>query len=137
METGGLWPKHLKKGKIAVELSRRVCTNPQCQLSSFNSICPHCGSPTEIGSPGRKNINLSGMLRKASDNVSYRRVDEIKGVIGMISESKLPEPLEKGVLRAKNEVFTFKDATIRHDSTDLPLTHFIPKEIGVTVKKTT
>ncbi|OQD59897.1 DNA polymerase II, large subunit [Methanobrevibacter arboriphilus JCM 13429 = DSM 1125] len=124
-----------KKGKIAVELSRRVCTNPQCQLSSFNSICPHCGSPTEIGSPGRKNINLSGMLRKASDNVSYRRVDEIKGVIGMISESKLPEPLEKGVLRAKNEVFTFKDATIRHDSTDLPLTHFIPKEIGVTVKK--
>ena len=124
-----------KKGKIAVELSRRVCTNPQCQLSSFNSICPHCGSPTEIGSPGRKNINLSGMLRKASDNVSYRRVDEIKGVIGMISESKLPEPLEKGVLRAKNEVFTFKDATIRHDSTDLPLTHFIPKEIGVTVEK--
>lgn len=124
-----------KKGKIAVELSRRVCTNPQCQLSSFNSLCPHCGSPTEIGSPGRKNINLSGMLRKASDNVSYRRVDEIKGVIGMISESKLPEPLEKGVLRAKNEVFTFKDATIRHDSTDLPLTHFIPKEIGVTVEK--
>jgi len=124
-----------KKGKIAVELSRRVCTNPQCQLSSFNSLCPHCGSVTEIGSPGRKNINLSGMLRKASDNVSYRRVDEIKGVMGMISESKLPEPLEKGVLRAKNEVFTFKDATIRHDSTDLPLTHFIPSEIGVTVDK--
>ena len=53
----------------------------------------------------------------------------------MISESKLPEPLEKGILRAKNEVFTFKDATIRHDSTDLPLTHFIPKEVGVTVEK--
>ncbi len=124
-----------KKGKIAVELSRRVCTNPQCQLSSFNSICPHCGATTEIGSAGRKNINLSGLLRKASDNVSYRRVDEIKGVVGMISESKIPEPLEKGVLRAKNGVFTFKDATIRHDSTDLPLTHFIPKEVGVTVEK--
>ncbi|MBZ9571067.1 DNA polymerase II large subunit [Methanobrevibacter sp. TMH8] len=124
-----------KKGKIAVELSRRICTNPQCQLSSFQSLCPHCGSLTEIGSPGRKNINLSGMLRKASDNVGVRKVDEIKGVVGMISESKLPEPLEKGVLRAKNEVFTFKDATIRHDSTDLPLTHFIPKEIGITVEK--
>ena len=124
-----------KKGKIAVEISRRICTNPQCQLSSFQSLCPHCGSPTEIGSPGRKNINLSGMLRKASDNVKVRRVDEVKGVIGMISESKLPEPLEKGVLRAKNEVYTFKDATIRHDSTDLPLTHFIPKEIGVTIEK--
>ncbi|RBQ24180.1 DNA polymerase II large subunit [Candidatus Methanobinarius endosymbioticus] len=124
-----------KKGKISVKLSRRICTNPQCQISSFNSICPHCGSPTEIGSPTRKNINLSGMLRKASENVRHRKVDEIKGVVGMISESKLPEPLEKGVLRAKNEVFTFKDATIRHDSTDLPLTHFIPKEIGITVEK--
>jgi len=124
-----------KKGKIAVEISRRICTNPQCQLSSFQSLCPHCGSPTKIGSPGRKNINLSGMLRKASDNVGVRRLDEIKGVIGMISESKLPEPLEKGILRAKNEVYTFKDATIRHDSTDLPLTHFIPEEIGVSIEK--
>ena len=64
-----------------------------------------------------------------------RRVDEVKGVVGMISEAKLPEPIEKGILRAKHEVFTFKDGTIRHDSTDLPLTHFIPKEIGVTVEK--
>ena len=53
----------------------------------------------------------------------------------MISEDKFPEPLEKGILRAKNEVFTFKDATIRHDSTDLPLTHFTPKEVGVMVQK--
>ncbi len=53
----------------------------------------------------------------------------------MISEAKFPEPLEKGILRAKNGVYTFKDATIRHDSTDLPLTHFIPKEIGVTPQK--
>ncbi|MDR0900456.1 MAG: DNA polymerase II large subunit [Methanobrevibacter sp.] len=122
-----------KKGNLAVEISRRQCTN--CQISSFQSLCPHCGSPTEIGTPGRKNINLSGMLKKASDNIGVRRVDEIKGVVGMISESKLPEPLEKGILRAKNEVYTFKDATIRHDSTDLPLTHFIPKEIGVTIDK--
>jgi len=124
-----------KKGRIPVEISRRICTNADCQLSSFQSLCPHCGAPTKIGAAGRKNINLSGMLRKASDNVGVRRLDEIKGVVGMISESKLPEPLEKGVLRAKNEVFTFKDATIRHDSTDLPLTHFIPKEIGVSIEK--
>ena len=82
-----------------------------------------------------KSIPLASMLKKASDNVKVRRVDEVKGVVGMISESKLPEPLEKGILRAKHEVFTFKDGTIRHDSTDLPLTHFIPKEIGVSVEK--
>ena len=122
-----------KKGKINVEISRRQCTD--CQLSSFQSLCPHCGAPTVISTPGRKNINLSGFLRKASDNIGVRRLDEIKGIKGMISESKFPEPLEKGILRAKNNVFVFKDATIRHDSTDLPLTHFIPKEIGVSIDK--
>ena len=124
-----------KGGSIKVELARRKCTNPECGVSSFGSLCPKCGSPTEISPSGEKSIPLANMLKKASDNVKVRRVDEFKGVMGMISESKLPEPLEKGILRAKNEVFTFKDGTIRHDSTDLPLTHFIPKEIGVTVDK--
>ena len=87
---------------------------------SFNSICPKCGAPTEKGKPENKKINLSSMLKKASDNVNVRKVDKFKAVVGMISELKLPEPLEKGILRSKNEVFTFKDGTIRHDSTDLP-----------------
>ena len=124
-----------KKKKIKVEFARRECTNPDCRLSSFKAICPHCGSPTEIGKSGQKDINLAKMLSKASDNVGVRKVDEVKGVVGLISEDKLPEPLEKGILRAKNGVFTFKEGTIRHDSTDLPLTHFIPSEIGVTVPK--
>ncbi len=124
-----------KKGTIQVELSRRKCSNPECRLMSFNSICPKCGAPTEKGTPENKKINLSSMLKKASDNVNVRKVDKFKAVVGMISELKLPEPLEKGILRSKNEVFTFKDGTVRHDSTDLPLTHFIPKEIGVSVEK--
>lgn len=124
-----------KKGNIKVDISRRKCTNPECGISSFGALCPKCGSPTEMGKPSQKNIPLGAMLKKASDNVKVRRVDEVKGVIGMISESKLPEPIEKGILRSKHEVFTFKDGTIRHDSTDLPLTHFIPKEIGVSVEK--
>ena len=119
-----------KKGTIKVDISRRKCTNPECGISSFGALCPKCGHPTEMGKPSQKSIPLASMLKKASDNVKVRRVDEVKGVIGMISESKLPEPLEKGILRAKHEVFTFKDGTIRHDSTDLPLTHFIPREIG-------
>lgn len=124
-----------KKRKINVEIARRQCTNPDCGLSSFMAICPHCGAPTEITKASQKDINLSTMLSKASNNIGVRKVDEVKGVIGLISEDKLPEPLEKGILRAKNGVFTFKEGTIRHDSTDLPLTHFIPREIGVTVPK--
>ena len=124
-----------KKKKIKVEFARRECTNPDCKSTSFQAICPQCGSPTVIGASGPKEINLAYMLSKASNNVGVRKVDEVKGVVGLISEDKLPEPLEKGILRAKNGVFTFKEGTIRHDSTDLPLTHFIPSEIGVTVPK--
>ena len=124
-----------KKKKIKVEYAKRECTNPDCKAISFNAICPNCGAPTVIGPAGQKEINLAYMLSKASNNVGVRKVDEVKGVIGLISEDKLPEPLEKGILRAKNGVFTFKEGTIRHDSTDLPLTHFIPSEIGVTVPK--
>ncbi len=35
-----------KKGNVKVDLARK-CT--QCKISSFQSICPHCGAPTEIG----------------------------------------------------------------------------------------
>ena len=124
-----------RKGSIKIELAYRKCTNPACGLSSFQALCPYCGSPTEFGKNSQKTINLSKLLSNASENVGVRKLDEMKGVVGMISENKVPEPLEKGILRSKNNVFTFKDATIRHDSTDLPLTHFIPKEIGVTVEK--
>jgi len=52
----------------------------------------------------------------------------------MISEYKIPEPLEKGILRAKNGVYVFKDGTIRFDLTDVPMTHFRPREVAVSVE---
>ena len=122
-----------KKGSIVVDIARCKCT--KCGIGSMQAKCPVCGSRTVPTSSGKKKINLASMLKKAYQNVGVRRLDEIKGVQGMISEEKFPEPLEKGILRAKNGVFTFKDATIRHDSTNLPLTHFIPKEVGVTPQK--
>jgi len=124
-----------KKGNITVDFSRCKCTNEECGITSMQAICPICGSKTIITTSSKKRINLGTLLKKAFDNVGVRKLDEVKGVVGMISEQKLPEPLEKGVLRAKNGVFTFKDATIRHDSTDLPITHFKPKEIGLSIQK--
>lgn len=122
-----------KKGTISVDIARCKCT--ECGVGSMQAICPVCGARTVPTNSGTKRINLANLLKKAYENVGVRKMDEIKGVIGMISEQKFPEPLEKGILRSKNEVFTFKDATIRHDSTNLPLTHFIPNEIGVTPEK--
>jgi DNA polymerase II large subunit len=124
-----------KKGNITVDIARCKCTNPECGVGSMQAICPVCGARTVPTSSGKKRINVANLLRKAYKNAGVRKLDEIKGVQGMISEEKFPEPLEKGILRAKNGVYTFKDATIRHDSTDLPLTHFIPREIDVSLGK--
>ena len=122
-----------KKGTITVDIARCRCL--ECGVGSMEAICPSCGSRAYPTNSSRKPINLGSLLKKAYKNVGIRKMDEIKGVKGMISREKFPEPLEKGILRAKNGVFTFKDATIRHDSTNLPLTHFKPGEIKVSHQK--
>jgi len=48
----------------------------------------------------------------------------------LLNKTKTPEPLEKGLLRAKAEVSIFKDGTIRFDATNAILTQFRPGEVG-------
>jgi DNA polymerase II large subunit len=108
---------------------RRVCTS--CNLVSDSDTCPRCRSHTQFY--GLQDLDL-GMLWK--NTIEGLRVStEVKGVKGMISHYKIPEPLDKGILRAKNDVFVFKDGTIRFDATDAPLTHFRPREVNVSVER--
>ena len=60
---------------------------------------------------------------------------QVKGVKGMTSKDKMNENLIKGILREKNDISTFRDGTIRFDMVDITMTHFKPKEIGITVKQ--
>ena len=60
---------------------------------------------------------------------------QVKGVKGMTSKTKANENLVKGLLRFKNNISTFRDGTIRFDMVDITMTHFKPKEIGLTVAK--
>jgi DNA polymerase II large subunit len=120
---------------IEVEAGKRRCSN--CKAITFHLVCT-CGTHTEVieGKTEKQQINLSEELEHARKNVKEHTLPEtIKGVIGTISKHKTPEPLEKGILRAKHNVYVFKDGTIRFDMTDAPLTHFKPKEIGVPLKK--
>ncbi len=120
---------------IDVEVGKRRC--PNCNAVTFHLLCT-CGTHTEVieGKQEKQQINLSEELEKAQKNLKEHLLPEtIKGVIGTISKHKTPEPLEKGILRAKHNVYVFKDGTIRFDMTDAPLTHFKPKEIGVPVKR--
>jgi len=124
-----------EKNEIEVEAGKRKCT--KCNKTTFRIFC-NCGGHTEAinGRIETHTINVSEELSRAKSNIKERNLPEtIKGVIGTISKNKTPEPLEKGILRAKHNVYVFKDGTIRFDMTDAPLTHFKPKEIGVPLNR--
>ncbi len=59
----------------------------------------------------------------------------VKGVRGMINKDKDVESLAKGILRAKFGLSVNKDGTVRYDGTEIPLTHFKPKEIGTSLER--
>src|SRR3546814_21056578 len=52
-----------------------------------------------------------------------------------MGKKRCAEPLEKGILRQKHNLYTFKDGTIRFDATNEPLTHFKPKWIKTDITK--
>jgi len=122
-------------GTIEVEAGARLC--PKCKKKTHRLFCT-CGEHTVVGK-GRIetfDIKLAEELKLAQKNIKERTLPEtIKGVIGTISKHKTPEPLEKGILRAKHNVYVFKDGTTRFDMTDAPLTHFKPNEIGVSIER--
>ncbi len=120
----------LSKDTIEVEVGLRVCE--KCGKRWFLPRCP-CGGHTL---PRESKIHQRIPLREVYDSSVARlnlrgRVLDTKCVQGMISKSKTPEPLEKGLLRTKHNIFVFKDGTIRFDSTNLPLTHFKLKDAGI------
>lgn len=59
----------------------------------------------------------------------------IKGVRGTSSDGHDFEHLAKGILRAKFNLAVNKDGTVRYDCTEIPLTHFKPKEIRTSIPK--
>ena len=112
----------------------RQCT--VCGRNTYFCGCPECGGHTiPTSEPTAQKIELPNILSDALKRVNIFPAPEIKGVQGMMSHNKTPEALEKGILRAANGLFVFKDGTIRYDMTDVPVTHFRPNEIGLSVEK--
>jgi len=136
-----------EKMEIEVEAGKRKCQ--KCGKTTYRLFC-NCGAHTEVvkfreKKNGKEVVNgrieihkikLAEELNRAKNNLKERSLPEtIKGVIGTISKHKTPEPLEKGILRAKHKVSVFKDGTTRFDMTDAPLTHFKPREINVSIQR--
>ncbi|MDD5614772.1 MAG: DNA polymerase II large subunit [Candidatus Methanoperedens sp.] len=152
----GLTVQKEKVGTIKVQIGERYC--PSCRTRTFKNrcqcgkftqpllkcqscgievakpICPKCKKETT--SVTEMDIDFKSECLLALKNLGERdNLVSIKGVLGLTSKNKTPEPLEKGILRAKHGIVMFKDGTVRYDLSDLPLTHIKPKEIGVTVEK--
>lgn len=74
-------------------------------------------------------------MSRLGEDCNLTNTVDVKCVKGLISKQKVAEHLGKGILRAKHDVVVFKDGTIRYDFTNLPLTHFKPQEIGLSVDR--
>jgi len=148
------------RGRLEVEVSDRLC--PDCGEHTYTARCPDCGVHTEphyecndcgtvcepdeagrvecprceweVRAATYQEVDLNDAYRSALANVGEREAsfEILKGVQGLTSRNKTPEPIEKGVLRAKNGVTSFKDGTVRYDMTDLPVTSVRPEELDVT-----
>jgi DNA polymerase II large subunit len=150
-----------ERGVVPVQVGRRECT--ECGERSCETRCPDCGGVTEpryecrdceiavepdesgraecprCGSEATptewRTVDVREEFHDALDAVGEREnaFDMVKGVKGLTSKLKTPEPMEKGVLRAKHGVSSFKDGTVRYDMTDLPVTSVRPAELDVSV----
>jgi DNA polymerase II large subunit len=145
-----------RKLAVSLEVVDRICPNcdtweprikcPKCgSLTVQQSSCPRCGL---TGSGVCKNCNIETVSYKNSP-IDLKRVledsgkrlglvmipDAVKGTKGLLNKTKTPEPLEKGLLRARADVSVFKDGTIRFDSTNAILTQFRPGEVGLSIEK--
>ncbi|MGC8849089.1 MAG: DNA polymerase II large subunit, partial [Candidatus Bathyarchaeia archaeon] len=147
----------VRLGAVEVELVNRIC--PGCGLEAYSRICPRCGSETiikyicpncgvESAKPepcprcrttllgySKRNIDLGSILSQGCRRLGLNPPELIKGVKGLTNDLKIPEPIEKGVLRALYELSVFKDGTVRFDTTNAVLTHFKPSEVGLTIDK--
>ena len=143
-----------KKKKVCVEIVRKEC---ECGNTTYKISCPKCGKTPRIRNTCITCRTVSdaticpkcgGESRPYSEQeIDFEKEFQslrkkigglpslVKGVQGLLSETKTPEPLVKGVLRAKHDIYVFKDGTVRFDATDAPLTHFKPKEIKVSIDK--
>ena len=124
------YPKCQRCGNTCVR--KYYC--PTCD-ETYDSKCPEHGIAYESR---ESKIDIKEYFDHARKMVGLRNEDInfiIKGVKGTSNKDHSCEQLAKGILRAKHNLNVNKDGTIRYDMTEMPITHFRPFEIGLSVEK--
>lgn len=154
--------KRVDSGGAEIEIVARVC--PKCGVELFESRCPTCDEHAALNpSCGKEGCNepvdlstgqckekhvaepcytkrwpletIKGVMERVKKDIDEFEAHGVRGVLGLTNSMKIPEYLGKGILRAKHDVYCYRDGTARFDATDAPLTHFTPREIDVPMAK--
>ena len=122
---------------ITPVFGKRVC--PSCGLPTFRTWCRSCGAHTTPekmdGVRDPIDVDIVQELDAAIELLGVRRPPEIKVVEALTSKAKVPEPIEKAILRQMYDLGVYKDGTIRFDMSDIPLTHFRPREVSMSIEQ--
>ncbi|MFB6292227.1 MAG: DNA polymerase II large subunit [Candidatus Nanohaloarchaea archaeon] len=148
------------KGSVRQRIIHNRC--PECENITYYSYCIDCGVPADpvwycsdcgkeyheeqerCGSCGNErfkryretDIDVERLVDHAMQNIGQDSLPELlKSPRAMSGEYRHVEPIEKGLIRQRYELYVNKDGTVRYDATDLPMTHFRPEEIDVPVEK--
>ncbi|MFB6215802.1 MAG: hypothetical protein ABEJ72_02375, partial [Candidatus Aenigmatarchaeota archaeon] len=149
-----------QKGKVSTSILHNRCK--ECSNYSYFSYCTECGGEarpvwfcSDCGKEYQEEqescekcgndrfnrykhttIDVEKIVDNAKENLGQRHLpDLLKSVRGMSGKHKHVEPIEKGLLRSKYDLYVNKDGTVRYDASDIPMTHFKPSEISVSVEK--
>lgn len=144
----------LRAGKVTGDFSLFLCS--QCRTESIYPFCFTCKARAERGyfcktcgvgtaescahgpkTPyKRQELDIQAYFKRALDQLQLNAYpDLIKGVRGTSNKDHVVENIAKGIIRAKYNIYVNKDGTTRYDMTELPLTHFRPREIGTPIEK--
>ena len=144
----------MEAGKIKSQFPLFYCTT--CNTETIYSKCERCGLTcikkyhcrvcgnldTDTCRHGKavayknQEIDIKYYFLKAKELVGMKtHPDLVKGIRGTSNKDHIVEHLAKGLLRAKHSICVNKEGTTRYDCTELPLTHFKPKEIKTSVAK--
>ena len=144
----------MENGIVEAEFPIYFCDN--CKKETILSVCEQCDTKTkkmtycnlcglvegtrcrhgEAAHYKVQRIDINHYFKNILKKLDMRQYpDLIKGVRGTSSKNHIPEHFAKGILRAKYDIPINRDGTTRYDMTQLPITHFKPKEIGTSIEE--
>jgi DNA polymerase II large subunit len=139
----------LESGKIIADVKLFYCAS--CDNKTPLRVCEVCdvkcdeikeeivdeSAPRDYKKKYTKSsIDIRKIMDSCKKKINTNIIpDLIKGVRGLANKEHISEHLIKGIIRAKYNLSVNKDGTIRYDCSELPLTHFKPKEAQVPIEK--